>query len=86
MSPTSTVNSQQVRPAAVLKGAWLVCPSTPSLPRVGLPPHHAKGDSRQGQTSTPPSAVFQQGLERDRGSQGKGQEVTDKSQHVRNSC
>lgn len=61
----------------------LVSPSTPSLPRVGLPPNHTMGDSRQGQTSTSPSAALQQGLDRDQGSQGKGQETTDTSQHVR---
>lgn len=88
LSPTSTVNSQQVRPAAALKGPvlWLVSPSTAPLLRVGLPPNHAKGDQRQGQTSTPPSAALQQGLERDGGSQEKGQEATDTSQHVRNFC
>lgn len=84
ISPSSTVNSQQVRAAAVLKGAWLVSPSTPSLPYVGLPPNHTTDDSRQGQTSTPPSAAFQQGLDRGQGSQGKGREATDTSQHVRN--
>lgn len=87
-SPTSTVHSQQVRPAAVRKGPvlWLVSPSTAPLLRVGLPPNHAMGDRRQEQTSTLPLAALQQGLERDQGSQGKGQEATDRSQHVRNFC
>lgn len=59
------LSKQQVRPAAVWEvRGWC----HPSLPHMGLPSNHAMGDSRQGHTSTPPSAALEQGLEWDQGS------------------